>query len=246
LTSLLVSACQNSSSTSETTSDKQDNQATSTSQVSIDNQLLAAATSLNITATDAEGPITALLQDLAVQSQAQLRGLTHRLKTKSSTLRKLKKIYKQQLSQGISPSTDTLKITDALRYTFEVGDQPPGHYVKTVNETLKALEAKGFKVVKVKNYWPKGDNYSGVNTALLTQSGLAWELQFHTASSYQEAKRSHELYEQLRSTETSLKRRQELFSQMSSPWETIGVPQGVLEPKNLHDLEEIKKWSAPQ
>ena len=77
LASLVVSACQNSPSTSKTTEDQKDTESTSSSQANIDKQLLTAATSLIITATDAEGPITTLLQKLAVKHKAQLRRLVY-------------------------------------------------------------------------------------------------------------------------------------------------------------------------
>jgi len=73
-----------------------------------------------------------------------------------------------------------------------------GHYEKpsekkareraeAIRATFKGLEAAGHKVIKVKNYWPRGDNYSGVNSVLETSDGLEWELQFHTAESFMNA-----------------------------------------------------------
>ena len=248
----MVSACQTSQpdsrppSLSPSSNEKTASSTARSPSTNIDEELTAAATRLNIKASDAEGVVTALLQDLAAQHKAKLRGLSHRLKTQSSTIRKLKKIYNQAIKRGEKPAPKALTISDALRYTFEVADQPAGHYVTTINTSLKTLEAKGFKVFKVKNYWPKGDNYSGVNVVLITPQGLEWELQFHTPASYQEAKRSHELYEQLRAEDTPLNKRQELFSKMSAPWDTINVPRDVLKPHNLHEVEVIKQWSAPQ
>ena len=252
LSLIMVSACQTSQPDSRSTSRSKSSKETPASYTvqssasHVDDQLKAAATHLNIKASDAEGVVTALLQELAAQHKAKLRGLSHRLKTQSSTIRKLKKIYNKASERGEKTAPETLTISDALRYTFEVDDQPAGHYVATVNSSLKTLESKGYKVFKVKNYWPKGDNYSGVNVVLITPQGLEWELQFHTPASYQEAKLSHELYEQLRAEDTPLKKRQELFSKMSVPWDTITVPQDVLKPHNLHEVEVIKQWSAPQ
>ena len=178
---------------------------------------------------------------MAKSHQGQLRGLEHRLKTKSSTLRKLKKIHKDAPQLPL----DQIKLSDSLRYTLEVNDQPEGHYVDTVKTALKSLEAKGYKVIKVKNYWPKGDNYSGVNTVLSTADGFQWELQFHKPASYKEAKDSHGKYEKLRANSTPLAERQKLFGEMAQPWESIQVPKDILVPNNLHALEEIKKWEAP-
>lgn len=199
------------------------------------------SSALNMKAYTVEEKLTRLLQELATKHQGQLKGLEHRLKTKSSTLRKLKKIHKDAPQLPL----DQIKLSDALRYTLEVSDQPEGHYVETIKNSLKGLEEKGYKVIKVKNYWPKGDNYSGVNTVLSTADGFQWELQFHTPASYEEAKKSHGKYEKLRSNSTPLVERQKLFGEMAQPWESVAVPKDILVPNNLHALEDIKKWEAP-
>lgn len=200
------------------------------------------ASALNVKAFDEETKVTTLLKEVADSHQASLQGLEHRLKTKSSTLRKLKKLHKDAPEVPVAK----LKISDTLRYTLEVSDEPEGHYVKTIQDVLKALEGKNYQVVKVKNYWPKGDNYSGVNTIISTQDGFQWELQFHTPASYQEAKSSHDKYESLRANDTPVAEKQKLFTEMAKPWESIAVPKDVLEPHNLHQKEEIKKWNAPK
>lgn len=234
LMSLLITGglgCQSSSS----------DQATPNAQRSTSELLKATATRLNITARDLEPTVTAQLQKLATANKGQLRGLKHRLKTMSSAMRKLTAEHKSQPERPIGEIT----ISDMLRYTMEVDDDPAGHYVEAVKNTLNALEAAGFTVVKVKNYWPRGDNYSGVNCSLKTKEGFAWELQFHTPASYKEKSKSHSTYAQLRNKSNTLKVRKAAFEKLTAPWEQIAVPQGVLEPQNLHQLEQIKSWSAP-
>ena len=205
-------------------------------------QIKKLASALNLKAYTEEEKVTRRLQDLTKAYQAKLQGLEHRLKTKSSTLRKLKKMHHDAPELAL----DKLKLSDALRYTVEVADVPEGHYVKTVNAVLKDLETQGYKVIKVKNYWPKGDNYSGVNTVLANAEGFEWELQFHTPASYQEAKKSHAQYEKLRAIGTPLVDRQKVFESMAQPWEGIAVPKDVLVPQSLHQVEVIKKWEAPK
>jgi RAB protein geranylgeranyltransferase component A len=156
-------------------------------------------------------------------------------------VRKVKKILKENPQL----KTHQIRISDALRYTFEVKDEPKGNYVKVVSKVLKRLELEGNKVIQVKNYWPKGDNYSGVNTILETASKLQWELQFHTPDSFKEQKRSHALYEKLRGVNTSLTEKQNVFKTMTAPWDQIAIPQGVLEERNLHLKEIIRKYSEP-
>jgi len=188
-----------------------------------------------------EPKVTALLTELSAAHGGRMVGLEYRLKTEGSTIRKLKKISAEQPQLSIKELT----IYDALRYTIEVADQPKGHHVKTIQAVLKRLEGEGFKVKVVKNYWPKGDNYSGVNSVLATAQGFEWELQFHTPESVSESRRSHKEYEELRAQGTSLQRKQELFKVMSAPWESIPTPAQILEPKNLHAQEQIKSLPPP-
>ena len=188
-----------------------------------------------------ESKVTPLLESLESQYKIKLRGLVHRLKTHDSTVRKVRKILKENPQL----KTHQVRISDTLRYTFEVGDEPKGNYVKVVSNVLKRLEHEGHKVIRVKNYWPKGDNYSGVNSILETSSKLQWELQFHTPESFQEQKRSHSLYERLRALDTPPAEKQSLFQKMTTPWETIPVPQNVLEERNLHLTEMIRKYPPP-
>ena len=188
-----------------------------------------------------ESIVTPLLKQLATQYNAQLLGLEHRLKTYSSTKRKIKKIMHDHPKRSL----DNIQISDGLRFTFKIEDEPKGHYVSTINKILKSLEGKGYSIVKVKNYWPKGDNYSGVNSVLKTESGLEWEVQFHTQASFDEAKRSRSLYERLRSTKTPLKEKQTIFKEMAQPWNTINVPTDVLKEHNLHSTEKIIQHKSP-
>ena len=199
------------------------------------------ADQLIIKAWEHESTITQVLQDLSQQFHAQLRGLEHRLKTRSSTIRKLKKIMQEKSHKDASG----LVISDVLRYTFEIKDEPAGHYVSSIRKILAALNKKGYTAKKVKNYWPKGDNYSGVNMILMDTHNFEWELQVHTPESFAEAKRSHDEYEKLRALDTSLAEKQALFDKMAAPWETITVPKDVLVPQSLHKIEVIKQGKRP-
>lgn len=188
-----------------------------------------------------EPKVTALLKGLSAELGGRMVGLEYRLKTEGSTIRKLKKISAEQ------PGTPTaaLSIYDALRYTIESSDHPPGRHVTLIQTALKRLEAEGYTIKAVKNYWKTGDNYSGVNTIISTPDGFEWELQFHTPESVLESRRSHKQYEELRADDTTPARRLELFKEMSAPWEQIPIPSTILDEKNLHAQEVIKTLPAP-
>ena len=140
---------------------------------------------------------------------------------------------------------EDVRINDALRYTVLVDDEPPGTYVDTLRRVLGKLEAIQHRVEEVKNYWPTGDNYSGVNCVLIAPSGLYWELQFHTRSSKETNSENRAMYEELRLVNTPIKRKRKLFDQMTQAWDTVKVPKEALVNKSLHPKEEIITRSRP-
>jgi hypothetical protein len=199
------------------------------------------AESLILKAWKYESEVTGLLRSFSKSHNITLQGLEHRLKTHSSAVRKVRQI----LAKNPKLKVDDVTISDTLRYTFEVKDDPAGHYVEVITEVLKLLKERGFEPSQVKNYWPKGDNYSGVNMVLKDKTGFEWELQIHTPKSFAEKTRTHSMYERLRDPKTPLADRQQLFDQMASPWDAIPIPKDVLKEKNLHSAEVIKTLSRP-
>jgi hypothetical protein len=192
-------------------------------------------------AREIEPEVTATLIRLAGEAGGEMLGLEHRFKTLESSLRKLRLM----LTEDPSLTAEEVTIQDALRYTMRVDDEPAGNYVRTVAGTLDALEAQGHAVLVVKNYWPDGDNYSGVNTVLEAPSGLPWELQFHTTDSYRVQHETRVAYEELRLVSTPPERKRALFDEMTRTWDTVPIPTGVLLPQNLHEREEIRDRARP-
>lgn len=192
-------------------------------------------------AREAEPAVTARLASLAEARGGHLYKLEHRLKTKKSAVRKMR----LKLAEDPSRTPEDITLQDMLRYTMVVGDQPPGNYVRAVHEALASLEAEGHTVVVVKNYWPTGDNYSGVNSILRTPGGLPWELQFHTPRSLEVQAETRTQYEELRKEVTALPRKRALFDAMTAAWDTVPIPKDVLEQGNLHAKESIRDRERP-
>lgn len=184
-------------------------------------------------ATAAEPPITALMRRVAADAGGELVGLDHRLKTQASTERKLR-LDRQR--------TD---LDDSLRYTMRVADAPPGAYRAAIRSSLAALEAAGHEVLRVKNYWPDGDSYSGVNCVLRTADGLSWELQLHTPRSLQVQTETRQMYEELRRADTPAARKRALFDTMAAAWRRVPIPTGVLEQGVLHARDELRRHTRP-
>ncbi len=188
-----------------------------------------------------EPALTPMLKDLATRGGGELYKLQYRLKGRDSAIRKMRK----HLAKHPGAKALDVELQDMLRYTMKVEDTPSGNYVRTAHATLQFLEAQGHTVDKVKNSWPRGDSYSGVNTVLRTPSGLPWELQFHTSASLKAQADTRRLYEELRSTKTSAARKRELFDLMAAVWQAVPLPEGILEPHNLHAKEEPRLYPRP-
>jgi hypothetical protein len=182
-----------------------------------------------------EPAVSYLLGRLAAQVGGRLAGFEHRLKTRLSLVRKMRKL----LHENPAWTAADVEINDVLRYTIEVGDVPPGTHARAIRTALAALEAAGHRVAHVKNYWPRGDNYSGVNSVLVAPDGLEWELQFHTPESFATKMRDYHLYEELREVSTPRPRKRLLYQQLSAPWDSVPIPERILEPMALHRSEQI-------
>jgi len=186
-------------------------------------------------AIEAEPWITPALSHLAELQQGEMIGLEFRLKSRDSIIRK---IETRMQERGYARPRD-VQIRDSLRFTMQFGDQPAGHHNQSVAYVLATMENLGHTVVTVKNYWPRGDDYSGINTILQAPNGMAWELQFHTVGSFELKMSSHKTYEEVREPGTSPQRRQELFYEVAGEWESVPIPADILVPGSLHPLEEI-------
>ena len=186
--------------------------------------------------------LTPMLVEMAEARGGQMYKLKYRLKSEKSTRRKIHKLLTEDPALGLAD----IEIDDTVRYTMILEDTPPGHHDASVRAILADFESRGHSVVKVKNYWPKSDNYSGVNSVLRAADGLAWELQFHTAASVETNGSTRDMYEEMRLVDTPMARKQELFDLMSARWEEVPIPQGILTPGSLHTAEQIIDRPRPE
>ena len=192
-------------------------------------------------ARDAEVWLTPALTFLTHERDGKLVGLDNRLKSKSSLTRKLT----ARAAEYPDTSLERLLVEDAIRYTIVLEDEPSGHHDRSIREILATMGGLGNEIAWVKNYWPRGDDYSGVNCVLRAPNGTFWELQFHTPRSLAARKQNHDLYEEYRLESTPLERKRELFETMTEIWETVPIPAGILEPGSLHPSEQIRKDLPP-
>jgi len=87
-------------------------------------------------------------------------------------------------------------VPDAIRYTFQYQE---ARYTKGVMADVARLKDQGFELDKLKNSW-SDDQYRGINSQWIEpDTGLRFEVQFHTRISFEAKQLTHGAYERLRS-----------------------------------------------
>jgi hypothetical protein len=138
----------------------------------------------------------AMLQIEAADPNRRLAGLEHMLKSEDRLKEKIADVL--LLESHLSPREALDKVPDAVRYTFTYS---PDGYADGVRADVERLKAAGFEEVKLKNLW-SSSQYKGINTQWRRpETGLRFEVQFHTPESLQAKELTHGAYERLRRPE---------------------------------------------
>jgi hypothetical protein len=126
----------------------------------------------------------------------RLAGLEHMLKKADRLKEKIADVL--LLESHLSPREALDKVSDAVRYTFTYS---PDGYADGVRADVERLKASGFEEIKLKNLW-SSSQYKGINTQWRRpETGLRFEVQFHTEESLQAKELTHGAYERLRRPE---------------------------------------------
>jgi hypothetical protein len=140
--------------------------------------------------------LPAMLQIEAADPNRRLAGLKHMLKGEDRLKEKIADVL--LLESHLSPREALDKVPDAVRYTFTYGS---GGYAEGVRADVERLKTAGFEEVKLKNLW-SSSQYKGINTQWRRpETGLRFEVQFHTPESLQAKELTHRAYERLRRPE---------------------------------------------
>jgi hypothetical protein len=130
----------------------------------------------------------------------RLAGLRHMLKGED---RLKEKIADELDAPGLSVREALGKVSDAVRYTFTYR---PQHYAGGVLTDVERLKAEGFELIKLKNLWTD-EQYKGVNSQWRRpETGLRFEVQFHTQESLEAKELTHGAYERIRGPVTLTER----------------------------------------
>jgi hypothetical protein len=140
----------------------------------------------------------AILRVAAEDPTRALAGFDRRIKGAD---RLKEKVADRMRSKGRSAKEALAQISDVVRFTFTYRETA---YADGVRKDLERLEAAGFTPVELRNTWAS-DQYKGINTQWLEpQSGVRFEVQFHTQASLEAKELTHQAYERIRTmTESS-------------------------------------------
>jgi hypothetical protein len=143
--------------------------------------------------------VPAILRVAAEDPTRALAGFDHRIKGED---RLKEKVFDRMRAKGRSVTEALAQISDVVRFSFIYAETA---YADGVRKDLDRLGAVGFIPVERRNTW-SSDQYKGINTQWLEpQSGVRFEVQFHTTASLEAKELTHHAYERIRSiTEPSL------------------------------------------
>jgi hypothetical protein len=139
----------------------------------------------------------AMLQIEAADPNRVLAGVEHMLKKEDRLKEKIADVL--LVESHLTPREALDKVPDAVRYTFAYSSDG---YADGVRADIERLKAAGFEEVKLKNLW-SSSQYKGINTQWRRpETGLRFEVQFHTSESLQAKELTHGAYERLRRPES--------------------------------------------
>ena len=160
----------------------------------------------------------------AADPARRLAGLEHMLKGEDRLKEKMADVLFVEPNLTAKQAAD--KVTDAVRFTFTYTQQ---HYAEGVLSDVERLKSEGFELIKLKNLWEK-EQYKGINSQWRRpETGLRFEMQFHTPESLEAKEITHQAYERLRGTHVTQVERDELEDYQKRVSTQIVTPAGATE-----------------
>jgi hypothetical protein len=131
----------------------------------------------------------------AADPDRRLAGLEHMLKGEDRLKEKVADEMNAKPGITVANAVDT--VVDPVRFTFTYD---PQRYAEATTSDVERLKSEGFELVKLKNLWAD-EQYKGINSQWRRpETGLRFEVQFHTPESLEAKELTHEAYERIRST----------------------------------------------
>ena len=116
-----------------------------------------------------------------------------------------------------------LEVHDGIRYAFIFDDE---HYADGTLQAHSRFKGNGFDLEVRRNCWPSRE-YKGINTRWRDPAhDLVFEVQFHTAASWDVSERAHGLYQAITDPATPPEERARLRSVYAGMSAAVPVPRG--------------------
>ena len=163
----------------------------------------------------------------ACDPERRLVGFDHRLKGLDRI--KDKVAAQLQAQPDLTNAQAMATVKDAVRFTFHYSEE---RYTAGVHADSERLEARGFEQVERRNSW-EDLQYKGINSRWREpETGLTFEVQFHTHVSFEAKQLTHATYERIRDPQTAREERRELEHLQREAIRNVGIPPGASEIPN--------------
>ena len=179
--------------------------------------------------------LPALRRIEAADPERELAGLEHMVKGEDRLKEKLADVLLVETRLTARQAVD--KVPDAVRFTLTYSAE---RYTDGILADVDRLKAEGFELIKLKNLW-HAEQYKGINSQWRRpETGVRFEMQFHTPESLEAKELTHEAYERLRrpEAETSQGERDELEDFQRRANILIATPQRA---NTIRDFPEKKR-----
>ena len=141
----------------------------------------------------------------AADPERHLAGLDNMLKGEDRLKEKVADALRARPELTITQALDI--VPDPVRFTLTYSSE---RYADGVLADVDRLKADGFELIRLKNLWTN-DQYKGINSQWRRpESGLRFEMQFHTPESREAKELTHKAYERIRSSQATPAERDQL------------------------------------
>ncbi len=163
------------------------------------------------------------IKDGTIKEYSVLVGIDHDIKDVDTIASKMIRDYSHHKYDTIDKCANN--IHDVLRYTMVIDDS---HYTENVQSTIDSLRERGY-LVTAKNFWGN-PAYQGVNAVITDRNtGFSFELQFHTAGSYEtKEKYTHDYYAIFRNDFTTQEEKDLANVVQMGYQKKVSAPDGVM------------------
>jgi hypothetical protein len=154
---------------------------------------------------------------------ARLVGLENRLKGEQRFKEKVADDHRAMPDRSIGEIVG--QIHDAVRYTYQL---TMDRYLDGYWDLCGRVKGQGYQLESSHNFWAD-TQYKGINTRWKTEHDQLFEIQFHTADSFEAKQLTHEAYERIRlpPAATISSERKELRMFQAEVSARITVPDGA-------------------